>query len=614
METVQKIGRYEVIDELGRGAMGSVFRANDPAVGRVVAVKTILPAVLASEDGKEFRDRFQREARAAGALAHPGIVPVFDVGEHEGMPYLVMEYVNGQTLAQAMRQGGLATLERICEIGQQIADALAYAHRSGVVHRDIKPANILLTSPEVYGSERAKITDFGVAKLFTSDLTNTGKMVGTPTFMPPEQFTGAPIDGRTDIFSVGVILYWMTTGEQPFAGETMTSVSYKVVHTDPIPPSKLNPAVSPALEAVILKCMAKNPADRFQTGDELSRALVALRSNAAAAGHDPSTTVMGTGISDATIIGTPSVQARRAAAQASGSTAKSKIAAPVAPAKKKGSPVFLVAAGIVIVAALGGVGWFLTHREQPAQETQSQPAPAPVAQPAPQPAVTTPPPATDAAATDASSPDVSATDAKTGDAKAGGAAAAAASAQKSGGKPAAGTAKSQPTPKIAAKNAPAANAPAVATPAPSVTPPVVAPTTPPPSAPAVVPAKTPAAVEFNPKKLDPKTSVKLKLDMSKVPGALQFVLDMDGKVYYKGTAQNRGDFDTLYAPTGVHEFRLTVGTGANAKTSNTVSGDFSTKKRINLRVDLRPSVDASATALEGATQVVLTLKQDWLFF
>ena len=143
---------------------------------------------------------------------------MFDVGEHEGMPFLVMEFVTGRTLADAVKKGERLSLDRVCEIGQKIAEALGYAHQHGVVHRDIKPANILLTSREAYGIERPKITDFGVAKLAEGQTTLTGQMLGTPAFMPPEQFTGAPIDGRADIFSLGVVLYWMATGEQPFPG------------------------------------------------------------------------------------------------------------------------------------------------------------------------------------------------------------------------------------------------------------------------------------------------------------------------------------------------------------------------------------------------------------
>ncbi len=277
MSSPKSIGRYEILEELGHGAMGTVYRAKDPAMDRVVALKTIISVAIISQQGSEFRERFYREARAAGRLAHPGIVPVFDVGEHEGLPYLVMEFINGRTLADSVKAGERLTLERVCEIGQQLAEALGYAHQHGVIHRDIKPANILLTSLETYKIERPKITDFGVAKLAAGQITLSGQMLGTPAFMPPEQFTGAPVDGRADLFSLGVILYWMATGEQPFPGETMTSVSYKVVHIEPIPPSKLNPSIPPKLEGIILKCLAKNPDERYQTGEELARGLAELR-------------------------------------------------------------------------------------------------------------------------------------------------------------------------------------------------------------------------------------------------------------------------------------------------------------------------------------------------
>src|ERR1700691_930016 len=271
------IGRYEIVEELGRGAMGSVFKARAPAVGRLVALKTIHTTALEGAQSEEYRTRFYREARASGVLAHPGIVPVFDVGDDAGVPFLVMEFVEGRNLADVIKKGERYTLDRVSEIVQQIAEALGYAHRQGVIHRDIKPANILMTSKAVYGSERPRITDLGIAKLASSDITTTGQLLGTPSFMPPEQFTGSPIDGRADLFSLGVILYSLATGEQPFPGETMTAVSYKVVYTDPIPPAKLNPAVPARVEGVILKCLAKSPADRYQTGEELAQDLAAVR-------------------------------------------------------------------------------------------------------------------------------------------------------------------------------------------------------------------------------------------------------------------------------------------------------------------------------------------------
>ena len=317
------IGRYEIVAELGRGAMGSVFKATDPAVGRTVALKTIHSAALSGEQSEEYRARFYREARASGVLAHPGIVPVFDVGECDGAPFLVMEFVEGRTLADAIKKGERFTLDRVCEIGQQIADALGYAHRQGVIHRDIKPANILMTSREVYGSERPRITDFGIAKLAASEITTTGQLLGTPSFMPPEQFTGAPIDGRADLFSLGVILYSLATGEQPFPGETMTAVSYKVVYTEPIPPSKLNPAIPAGLEGVILKCLAKNPGNRYQTGEELAQDLATLRAN-------PNATVMRTAMApsaadpNATLVAAPSSISHPPAVEPAATTQKSR--------------------------------------------------------------------------------------------------------------------------------------------------------------------------------------------------------------------------------------------------------------------------------------------------
>ena len=371
MTSPKLIGRYEILEELGHGAMGSVLKAQDPAMGRTVAVKTILTSALESHQGEEYRMRFYREARAAGSLAHPGIVPVFDVGEHEGTPYLVMEYVEGRTLAAAMRSGERFTLDRICELGQQIAAGLGYAHRKGVIHRDIKPANILMTSPEAYGSERPRITDFGVAKLTAGEVTTTGQLLGTPAFMPPEQFTGAPLDGRADLFSLGVILYALATGEQPFPGETMTAVSYKVVHTEPVPPARFNPAMPPELEAVILKCLAKSPAQRFQTGEELAGALAALRGapesaamrTAAAAGGD----------AEATLDGSSPAMSVRQTEPVGGLAAPIKAAAPqvTAPKAAMGPAAWGMAAVAVVALGLGG-WWFARHRSVAAQPEVQQ--------------------------------------------------------------------------------------------------------------------------------------------------------------------------------------------------------------------------------------------------
>jgi len=270
---MKQFGRYEALEEVGSGAMGAVFKARDPVMDRVVAVKTIHASALVGPMADQYRERFTREARAAGRLAHAGIVTVFDAGVEGDTPYLVMEYVPGRTLEAVLQSGEHYAVERVCEIGQQVAEALGYAHANGVIHRDIKPANIQLTGTP----ERAKIMDFGVAKLIQAQVTSTGTLLGTPAFMAPEQFTGTPLDGRSDLFSLGVILYWMATGDKPFSGDTITAVSYKIVHTEPVPPRQLNPGVPAALETVILRCLAKDPAARYQTGEQVAADLAALR-------------------------------------------------------------------------------------------------------------------------------------------------------------------------------------------------------------------------------------------------------------------------------------------------------------------------------------------------
>src|SRR5215470_13060795 len=269
---MQTLGRYEIIQELGLGTMGAVYKARDPLMDRDVAIKRILVNALHGPDAAEFRERFYREARAAGRLAHEGIVRVYDVSEHEGTPFLVMEYIEGHTLQSILMSGVRMDLSRICDLGIQLAEALDYAHRNGVVHRDIKPANILVTK-----DDRTKITDFGVAKLIESQHTSSGQLLGTPAYMAPEQFTGIPVDGRADLFALGAVIFFLATGDKPFAGDTVLSVQYRVVHTDPVPPRKLNPAIPAGLQAVILKSLEKDPAQRYASGEELASDLRACR-------------------------------------------------------------------------------------------------------------------------------------------------------------------------------------------------------------------------------------------------------------------------------------------------------------------------------------------------
>jgi len=261
-----KAGRYEIVDELGRGAMGVVYRAVDPVIGRNVAVKTI----RLTEEGTglsrpELLSRFQTEARAAGLLTHPNIVVVYDAGEENGLYYITMELVEGKSL-QSMLDGGHAfPVSRILRILEQTCSALQFAHERNIVHRDIKPANLMLTADDT-----VKVTDFGTAKILQfGTVQQTTHVMGTPSYMSPEQVKGRPIDGRTDIFSLGVVLYEMLTGEKPFPGQSITTVIYKIVNEDPIPPRQLNPAIHPGLNEIVLRALAKEPDERYQSCRDL---------------------------------------------------------------------------------------------------------------------------------------------------------------------------------------------------------------------------------------------------------------------------------------------------------------------------------------------------------
>ncbi len=292
------IGRYEIIEELGRGAMGAVYKARDPQIGRTVAIKVIITTNLSKPDLEHFKQRFYREAQTAGQMSHPGIVTIYDIAEEEsGQPYLVMEFVPGTTLdtllssaAEAERYGLKPGAEAFpvdvtLDVGIQIAQALDYAHRQGVVHRDIKPANILVAREESETGDsggrprlRVKIADFGIAKIAGTNLTQTGLMMGTPAFMSPEQVSMGPVDSRSDLFSLGGILYWMFTGQKPFPGESLTQITFKVVFGAPLPVAYVNPKLGPELDVVISRCLAKNSADRYATGRELAADLELVRS------------------------------------------------------------------------------------------------------------------------------------------------------------------------------------------------------------------------------------------------------------------------------------------------------------------------------------------------
>jgi eukaryotic-like serine/threonine-protein kinase len=274
METHRQFGRYEVVAELGRGAMGIVYKARDPQIDRLVALKTISLHGQEPEEEKEFRERFLREAQAAGRLQHPGLVAIYDAGEDEQNhdPYIVLEFVGGESLNRVLAREKKLPLPRALQLAEEIADALDYAHAQGVIHRDIKPANILLTE-----DGHAKIADFGIAQLNLAHFTLPGRVLGTPAFMAPEQLSGEGVDGRSDLFSLGVVLYAMVTGHSPFHGNSATTVCFKVVNRDPVPASAFDLGLPRALDAVISKAMAKDPEQRYQRGSEFAADLRTLR-------------------------------------------------------------------------------------------------------------------------------------------------------------------------------------------------------------------------------------------------------------------------------------------------------------------------------------------------
>jgi serine/threonine protein kinase len=272
---VQQIGRYQVLGELGRGAMGVVYRAQDPAIGRIIAIKTIRLSDLTEPAERErMRDRLFREAQSAGILSHPNIVTIYDILEQDGMAYIFMEYVNGPALEKLLADEQPPDRQTLMTILRQTGAALDYAHKKGIIHRDIKPGNIM-----IHEDGCAKITDFGVAKIVSQQMTQTGMMMGTPSYMSPEQVQGGAVDGRADQFALGVIAYEMLTGEKPFVAEYLPSLLYKICREDPAPPQRLNTTLSSQSEAVLRRALAKSPNDRYETCSDfiadLERALAA---------------------------------------------------------------------------------------------------------------------------------------------------------------------------------------------------------------------------------------------------------------------------------------------------------------------------------------------------
>jgi serine/threonine protein kinase len=265
MLTATKVGRYEILGELGRGGMGIVYRAKDPVIGRTVAVKTI----RLSEEGTgmshaQLVERFQTEARAAGLLTHPNIVVIHDAGEADGLYYIALELVNGKSLQSLLDAGQKFPLPRLLHIMEQVCSALQFAHGHNVVHRDIKPANIMLT-----GDDIVKVTDFGTAKILQYGASKQTAVMGTPGYMSPEQIKGKPVDGRTDIFSLGVMLYEMTTGQKPFRGQDIATILHRILNEEPVPPHQVNAGIPLGVSSTILKALTKSPHLRYENCREL---------------------------------------------------------------------------------------------------------------------------------------------------------------------------------------------------------------------------------------------------------------------------------------------------------------------------------------------------------
>jgi serine/threonine protein kinase len=365
MAEISSLGKYEIRREIGRGAMGVVYEGYDPFIKRVVALKTIRADQLSGEDSENVVARFRREAQAAGRLSHPNIVSIYDFGEEAGAWFIAMEFVRGRELKECFEANERFTTASIAKIMSQILEALDYSHRQGVIHRDIKPANIFMLSD---GS--VKVADFGIAHIEASNLTQVGAVMGTPAYMSPEQILGLPVDGRSDLFSAGVILYQFLTGERPFSGSAATTMQ-KVLKEDPLPPSSLNVQAPLEMDAIVRKALAKRPDDRFQTAGEFAAAIRAA------------VPAMPVSNAEATLITLPTAAAPMATVDKTLVRSEATIAPPLPPvsappsgAKSHAPVVAAIAALTVIVLAAGA--WF-TYQRQPSDVTTARQSPPPQA-------------------------------------------------------------------------------------------------------------------------------------------------------------------------------------------------------------------------------------------
>jgi serine/threonine-protein kinase len=289
---ISHLGRYEIVGELGQGAMGVVYKATDPLIDRIVAIKTI-SLNLAQEEREEYEARFYQEAKAAGRLSHPNIVTIFDVGRSGDIAYIAMEFLQGRELRDVLNDDKLLPVDQSIDIVAQVALGLAYAHEHGIIHRDIKPSNIM-----VVRDGHAKITDFGIARMASAGVrTQTGMVLGSPKYMSPEQVMGKLTDQRSDIFSLGVMLYEMLTGKPPFVGENVNAIMYQTLNAIPQPPGSLNATVPDMLNFIVAKALAKDVEHRYQNARDLANDLRAcqgamLRSAVPVGVNKPATTAM----------------------------------------------------------------------------------------------------------------------------------------------------------------------------------------------------------------------------------------------------------------------------------------------------------------------------------
>lgn len=272
LEIKPTVGRYEILSELGQGAMGVVYKARDPKINRLLAIKTIRFSDEFEESKlKEVKTRFLREAEIAGQLSHPSIVAIYDVGEDFDLTYIAMEFLEGEDLHRFCKKGSLLPLRKVLHIVEETSNALGYAHERGVIHRDVKPANIMLLK-----DGKVKMTDYGIAKAVSSSQTKSGIILGTPNYMSPEQINGHEVDGRSDIFSLGVVFFELLTGQLPFYGKTLTNLFYQITQAKHLSPRKINPKVPKPCEQIIEKALAKEPEQRFQSAEEFARYLKAM--------------------------------------------------------------------------------------------------------------------------------------------------------------------------------------------------------------------------------------------------------------------------------------------------------------------------------------------------